>query len=137
MRKWALAYGLAAVLVVVSAAGQAAAANHNFLPEASRAVEGDRPLQVVVAQGEIKSDINPSNIAAATGGGLIEALIDAKITSDRAKKAELEIQPLRAASTGYRVDPMPIQTTQAVVGKIDWFHPGAAALSRDSSVVGK
>src|SRR5437762_443514 len=88
MRKWALAYGLAAVLVVVSAAGQAAAANHNFLPEASRAVEGDPPLQVVVAQGEIKSDINPSNIAAATGGGLIEALIDAKITSDRAKKPE-------------------------------------------------
>jgi hypothetical protein len=137
MRNWALACGVAAALFVVSAAGQASAARHNFLPEASRAVQGDRGLQVVVAQGEIKSDINPSNISTYTGGGLLGALIDVKVSSDRAKKAEKEIQPLRAALTGYDVDALAMQTTQAVVGRIDWFHPGAATFSRDSSVAGK
>jgi hypothetical protein len=50
-----------------------------------------------IAQPEIAADVDPSNIAMITGGGLIPALIDAAVESNRAKKAEVTITPLRDA----------------------------------------
>jgi len=50
-----------------------------------------------LAQPEIAADVNPSNIAAITGGGLIGALIDVAVEANRAKKAEVTITPLRDA----------------------------------------
>jgi len=52
------------------------------------AVAGGRSLHVMVAQSELKSDINPSNAAVYTGGGLLGGLIGAAMDSARAKKAE-------------------------------------------------
>jgi hypothetical protein len=124
-------------LMGLCAASAAAAADHSFLPESGRAVDGGRSLEVVIAQAEIKSNINESNITAATGGGLLPALIDAKINSDRAKRAEVEIQPLRAALTGFDVDGLAIQTTQGALAKADWFQAKPATLSRDSSITGE
>jgi hypothetical protein len=132
------ASGLAAVSVALCLAAPALAAGHkNVLPEPARTVEGGRTVQVLLAQGEIKSDINPSNIAAAAGGGLMMALIDAKVNSDRAKKAEIEIQPLRAALTGYDVDALALDTTKAATADIPWFQTQTVAFGRDSSVPGK
>jgi len=50
-----------------------------------------------LAQPEIAADVNPSNVAAITGGGLIGALIDVAVEANRAKKAEVTITPLRDA----------------------------------------
>src|SRR5882762_11105976 len=61
---------LAAIGLSASAIGSAATHN-NFIAEQSRTPTGGRSLQVLVAQAEIKSNINPSNIAVATGGGLL------------------------------------------------------------------
>ena len=50
---------------------------------------------LVVKAAEIGTEINVSNVAAATGGGLIPALIDSGINADRTKKAEEAAGPIR------------------------------------------
>lgn len=102
------------------------------------AVEGGRSLQVVVAQSEIKSDINPSNVAAATGGGLLGGLIGAAIDSAKAKKAEVLIAPIRTATADFDSDTLAIDTAKKSFGDMDWFKANPSdAFSKDSSVAGK
>jgi hypothetical protein len=74
----------------------------------------------------------------ATGGGLLGAIIDAKINADRAKKAEELIQPLRAALTGFDADALAIESAKAAVGRLAWLKAsGEPAFGRDISLVGK
>lgn len=56
---------------------------------------------IVQSQQEIGADIVQSNIAAATGGGLIPALIDLGINNSRAKKAVSATEPVRDSLIGY------------------------------------
>jgi hypothetical protein len=130
--------GFAAAAAVICAFGSAQAANLlSILPVEGRVAEGGRSVQVVVAQSELKSNINPSDIVVATGGGLLGALIDAEINNQRAKKAELVIQPLRAALVGLDVDALALETTKAGLGTLDWFQPTTVAFSRDNTVPAK
>lgn len=102
------------------------------------AVEGGRSLQVIVAQSEIKSDINPSNIAVATGGGLLGGLIGAAVDSARAKKAEELIGPVRTATADLDADALAIDTAKASFGDTEWYKANpVAAFGKDSSVAGK
>lgn len=129
---------LATVLVVLLSVDPASAADRkNILPEAGRQVDGGRSVQVLVAQEEIKSDINKSNLAVAAGGGLLMALIDAGVEAERAKKAEAAILPLRTALQGYDVDALAQETTQSVADQTTWLQPAATSFSRDSSVLAK
>jgi hypothetical protein len=75
-------------------------------------------------------------VVVATGGGLLGALIDAKINADRAKAAELAIQPVRAALTGFDVDAMASDTTKAALAKVDWFTCKTQGFGRDGSLTG-
>jgi voltage-gated potassium channel Kch len=129
--------GLAAVLLSLSAVQAVAATPKNILVETARPAEGGRTIQVLVGQEEMKSDINPSNVVVATGGGLLGALVDAGINAERAKKAEAAIQPVRAALTGYDADALARDTTAAALAKVTWFQPVATAFSRDTSIPGK
>lgn len=102
------------------------------------AVEGGRALHVVVAQSEIKSDINPSNIAVATGGGLLGGLIGAAVDSARAKKAEELIGPVRTATADFDADAVALETAKASFGEMEWYRANpVAAFGKDSSVAGK
>ncbi len=102
------------------------------------AVEGGRSLHVVVAQSEIKSDINPSNIAVATGGGLLGGLIGAAVDSARAKKAEELIGPIRTATADFDGDELAHETAKASFGEMEWFKASpTAAFGKDSSVAAK
>lgn len=137
MKTSRIAAGLAAALGGLCAAGVVHAGDNNVMADAARAVDSGRSLEVVLAQAEIKSNINESNITMATGGGLLPALIDAKINSDRAKKAEREILPVREALTGFDVDALATDATQKATDKLDWFQARPAVLSRDPSVAGE
>ena len=128
---------MAAVLTVLTAAPVSAASPKNIFPEAARQVEGGRTLQVLVAQQEIKSDINKSNIAVAAGGGLMMALIDAAVEAERAKKAEAAIVPLRAELQDFDADTLAMDTTKKVADQAPWLQPTTLTLGRDSSLVGK
>jgi hypothetical protein len=134
--------GLLAVSVSLCFASSAVAASYKYvLPEASRAFAGERAFRVHLAQEEIKTDINPSNMAddAAGQGGLFGALIlaaiDAKVEADRAKKAEALIQPIRTALTGYDAEAQVLNATQATAAKVPWLKLREATLSKDDTVV--
>ncbi len=130
--------GLVAVGMIVAVAAPAVAAPPKYImPEASRTLEGGRAGQVLVAQSELKSNINPSTISVAAGGGLLVALIDAKIESDRAKRAEAAIVPLRDALTGYDVDALAVGATKTIIAQTPWIAAGDPAFGRDTSVLGK
>jgi hypothetical protein len=98
------------------------------------AVEGGRSLQAIVAQ----ADINPSNIAVATGGGLLGGLIGAAVDSARAKKAEELIGPVRTAVADLDADALAIEAAKAAFGETEWFKANPqVGFSKDSSVAGK
>ncbi len=109
----------------------------NVVTPQVQAMSGGRTLQVLVAQSEIKSDINKSNLTAAAGGGALFALIDASVESSRAKKAEAAIVPLRDALTGFDADALAQATAQASIAETAWFQPASSAFGKDSSVLGK
>ena len=102
------------------------------------AVAGGRSLHVMVAQSELKSDINPSNIAVATGGGLLGGLIGAAVDSARAKKAEVLITPVRTAMADVDADALAIETAKASFARADWNRAATeTSFSKDSSPTGK
>ena len=90
----------------------------------------------VVAQAEIRSDINTSNTAMVAGGGLLFALVDAGVNSSRAKKAEAAIQPLREALTGFDFDAAAKSTTTAIMSEIPWLQSQGVTSSKDGSELG-
>lgn len=129
--------GVAAVLACLALATGATGATPKYLlPRDARVVEGGRFVDVIVPQQEIKSDINPSNAALATGGGLIAALIDAKIQADRTKKAELEIEPVRSALAGFDADKLAKETTSVMLANAPWLQVHSVGFGRDDSIVG-
>jgi len=91
----------------------------------------------MVAQSEIKSDINLSNVAVATGGGMLGALIGAAVDSARAKKAEALITPVRTGMAGVDADAMAIDAAKAAFANAQWNTVAEPNFSKDSSPVGK
>jgi hypothetical protein len=109
---------LAALAFLVS--GCATAPNHVLAP-AARSIDGGREVLVTVAQGEIKTNINKSNVAAAGGGGLLLALVDVGIEQHRATVAEKAVTPLRDALIGFDFDSEVQSQTKATLNSLDWF----------------
>ena len=131
----------ATVLVAVGACGSAAVARdvspQSYIADTTRAAPGSVTVRVEVAQAEIKSDINPSNVAVATGGGLLGAIVGAAIDSANAKKAEILITPLRDALTGFDVEALAIDTTKAETTDLPWVSVTPATFSKDTSKAGQ
>ncbi len=108
-----------------------------FVAESAHTVAGSRSVEVTVGQAEIKSDINPSNIAVATGGGLLGALIQASVDAERAKKAEAAISPVRDAMVGFDADGLAISTTKNALANVEWLPGDTVKFSKDSTPLGK
>jgi len=111
-----------ALLTAIATGCASVPKNHALAPEA-HTIEGGREVQISVAQGEIKTNINQSNVAAAAGGGLLMALIDAGVEAHRAKVAEEAVKPLRDALVGYDFDARAQASTKATLEEIGWFAP--------------
>jgi hypothetical protein len=129
--------GLAAAMLGLCGLGHARAAHLNVLPESARAVQGGRAVDVLIAQSEIRSNINQSHIAMVTGGGLLPALIDAKVDYDRAKKAEDFIQRLRDAMSGRDIEALALDATKASLAGIPWFQASSVTFGRDTTLAGR
>jgi hypothetical protein len=138
-----IAWAAAAVALLLSAAApaQAAAVHRNVLPEAARAApDGGRLAQVSVPQAELATNINPSIMTVAMGGGLLGVVIDAKVDNDRAKRAEASITPIRVALGDFDGDQLAIDATRRALEGTDWFGAPADAapgFGRDASPWGK
>jgi hypothetical protein len=130
-------FGLAVVWLALAAGPVLAGAPKNILPPEARTAPNGRDIDVLIGQSEIKSNINQSQVAVAAGGGLLAALVDAKIDSDRAKRAEAAIQPVRAALAGFDVDTLATDVSRSASEKLPWFHAAAVGFGRDTSPAGK
>ena len=135
--KLAVHAGICLAVAVAPMGSAAFAAPANVVTEAARKIEGERAVQVLVAQSEIKSNINPSNIAVATGGGLIGGMLAASQNASRTKKAEALIEPVREALIDFDVDRLAQDTTTAALAQVPWLQNAAIGFSKDSSPVGK
>jgi hypothetical protein len=142
MSRW-IGIAAAGLALAASLSGPPAlgATHRNVLPEAARAPPGGvRAVQVIVPQAELASNINPSIMTLAMGGGVLGVVIDAKIDNDRAKRAEAGITLLRAALGDFDADRLAVETTRSAIARTPWFDAGAdgrIGFGRDASPWGE
>lgn len=95
---------LVTILSGLLVAGCAGVPVHEALPVGARDKFTSTDIVVPVTQNEIYVYVPPSNISAATGGGLIEALVDVTVDSIRTSKAENSVKALRDSLVDFDFD---------------------------------
>lgn len=123
---------------------------HEFLPVAARDKIATTEVAVPIQQSEIYVFVPQSQIAAAGGGGLLLALIDAGVDSVRTSKAEDAVKPLRDAMVDYDFDGTLQSDLKTSLSQVSFVHPdsvhvvkavnydsfdGVIAASKDSAVL--
>lgn len=96
-----------------------------------------RSVRVLVSQAEIKSDINASTLAVATGGGMLGGLIAAAQNADRAKRAEELISPLRTALIDFDADALAQSSARSGLAGVPWLSSAAMTFGKDTTPVGR
>lgn len=108
-------YPVLALFILVSFGGCTSPYRRALAPDASGQL-GNVSGVVALRQQEIDTSINPSNLTAAAGGGLIFAIIDAAANSHSAKKNENFAGPLRQALLEYRFEESVLPSLTAQFG---------------------
>jgi hypothetical protein len=127
----------AALAVAVPAGPALAGGPAAVVPVAVSTAQEERAVRVLVAQSEIKSDINSSNLGIVMGGGLLGGLMAAAQNSSREKKAEELIGPLRTALIDLDIDAMAQSAARSGIAAVPWLSGAAVSFGKDSSPVGK
>ncbi|MFT4026881.1 MAG: hypothetical protein QM676_08785 [Novosphingobium sp.] len=104
-----------------------------------------RTLRVMVAQSEIKSNINGSQLGtailiAAGGGmlaGLIGGLVSAAQNAEREKQAEALIGPVRTAMADFDADELARSSAKSGFANVAWLSDAQQSFGKDSSPAGK
>ena len=110
-----------------------APAPYKHLEQDARMHIQETEVVLAVPQEEIYGDINSSNMTAAAGGGLLFALIDAMVESNRAKNAEKSVSPLRDKLLDYDYAQVLADELNAQIKKIDWLSAKDVTLERSMS----
>jgi len=101
-------------------------------PEA-RVSPGGRTILVAIPQEEIKTNIEAAGVAAAAGGGLVMALIDAGIESSRAKRAEEAVTPLRDILMDFDFDAQAVAALDELVASHAYLGKRETSIAREST----
>lgn len=117
--------GALAALALVFLAG-CASPYRNALPSATASQLGNSSGVVAVAQHEIGTSINSSNMAGAMGGGLLFALIDATANASSAKKTERFAADLRQSLLDFSFEQ---NAAESLARRFASGNPGPVALS--------
>lgn len=88
---------LVAILSISLLLGACAAPMRASLTPEQRGKITELSAHVVVVQDEVIAAVQPSNVSAATGGGLLFALIDSSVTNGRVKDSQKALGPFYAA----------------------------------------
>lgn len=125
-RKLKLFVVLAPVILTTACAGL----GHNHIDQAAREHFDEVQAYLAVPQDEIYAEIDRSQTAAAAGGGLLFAIIDAAVDNSRTKNAEELLQPIRDNLIDYDY----AQTLQAKIESqittINWLKVKQVELER-------
>jgi hypothetical protein len=113
-----LALALSATVILSACAAQRVVPLH--ADATSRIKSTD--MIIAMSQQEIVAEINPSNIAAAGGGGLLLALIDVAVDKNRADDAEKRIVPVRDALIDYEFPKQLRAALEQELGKLPWMN---------------
>jgi len=111
-----------AILVSLIALGGCATAAHAPLPSMARDKISSTDVVLPIRQSEIYVFVPNSQVAAATGGGLLFALVDAAIDSARTSKAEDAVKPLRDALVGFNFDEALQGEVKKSLSEVPWMH---------------
>jgi hypothetical protein len=104
---------------------------HESLPAAARDNIASADVVVPIKQSEIYVFVPNSQIAAAGGGGLLLALVDAGVDSVRTSKAEAAVKPLRDAIVDYNFDQTLQSEIQTSLASDPWLHPDHARVIKE------
>lgn len=118
-----------ALLCAALTSGCASQASRPFA--ADRAAVKSTDVIASVRQADLYAQINQSNIAAAAGGGLLLALIDAGVNSSRANDAEGEVRPLRDALIGFDFDATLKQDLERELASVGWLAASGVTVNKD------
>ena len=86
-----------------------------------------------ISQGELYIDVPASNVSAATGGGLLPALIDAGIDSVRASNAAKAVRPLNDAVVDFNFDTVLADEVRKSMAGADGVHVDTVRVIKDAS----
>jgi hypothetical protein len=103
---------------------------YRLKPEAEKYI-GSTDIVIGIQQKELDADIEKSKVSSATGGGLIPALIDGMVDNDRAKKAEIRVQPLRDGLVNYDFPTQLSSALQLELVKYPWLHLRQVSIDRE------
>lgn len=109
---------------------------HTELPVAARDGISSTDVVVPVRQGEIYVFVPDSQVAAAAGGGLLWALVDAGVNSVRTSKAEAAVKPLRDAMVDFDFSQVLQDKLKTSLSQIPWLHAGNVTISKDTTAAG-
>ena len=104
---------------------------HESLPAAARDNIASADVVLPIKQSEIYVFVPNSQVAAAGGGGLLLALIDAGVDSVRTSKAEAAVKPLRDAIVDYNFDQTLQSEIQTSLASDPWLHPDHAHVIKE------
>ncbi len=101
---------------------------------APAAHDGIASTEVVmpIQQSEIYVFVPASQVGAATGGGLLGALIDASVDNARTKKSETAVKPLRDSLVDFDVDSMLRDDLKGSLSQIAWLHVSGTRVVKDT-----
>jgi hypothetical protein len=106
---------------------------HVALQDEARKSISSTEVVLPVKQGEIYVFVPDSQVAAAGGGGLLLALIDAGVNSVRTEKAETAVKPLRDAMVDYDFDKALRDSVQSSLAQVGWLHADHVRIAKDAT----
>jgi hypothetical protein len=124
---------LAAALCAAVLSGCAAVPTHVALQDEARKSVSSTEVVLPVKQSEIYIFVPDSQVAAAGGGGLLLALIDAGVNSVRTEKAETAVKPLRDAMVDYDFDKSLHDSMQSALAQVAWLHADHVRVVKDAT----
>jgi hypothetical protein len=125
-------FGLLALIIFLNGC----AATHIALKPTEAKEITSVDVYIGLAQQEIYAEIVKSNVSAATGGGLLPALIDAGVDQHRAKKAEELVQPIRTALMDYDFGKCLTEKIESELKSLTWMKINNVRVSGDISKKG-
>jgi len=128
------------VLALVGMLSACAGVQKNHIDAAAREHIDEVDTYLVVPQDEIYAEIVRSQSAAAMGGGLLFAVIDAAVDNSRIKDAESLIQPVRDQLLEFDYAQVLKREIAEQLQQIEWMDLGEPSIERsigDGSLVQK